>query len=146
MRPLWRCRACGVDWPCQPARLVLLAEFRGRKSALLTYLGVLLNEASDQLRQLNGRTPDGLTERFLAWTVARDHQTAEPDRSLASAAESVDLDLVLHALELIIRNHWGSTCPKCVDDDSCPQLDWADDQLARLSRRSAARIACTESS
>ncbi|MCN0180479.1 hypothetical protein [Salinispora arenicola] len=135
MRPLWRCRACGADWPCQPARLAMLVEYRGRTSALLTHLGNQLKEASDQLRQLNGNAPDGLAARFLAWTVLRDQQAPELDSSMTSAVEVMDLDVVFDALELIIRAHWGATCPRCADDGRCPQLDWADDQLARLSRR-----------
>ncbi|WP_080646738.1 flavin reductase [Salinispora arenicola] len=138
MRPLWRCRACGADWPCQPARLALLVEYRGRTSALLTHLGNQLKAASDQLRQLNGRAPDGLAERFLAWTVVRDQQAPEP---LAVAFDSADMDLVLYAVELIIRSHLGSTCPKCADDGSCAHVDWANEQLARLSGRSTNELA-----
>ncbi|SCG37077.1 NADH-FMN oxidoreductase RutF, flavin reductase (DIM6/NTAB) family [Micromonospora siamensis] len=69
MRPLWRCRACGAEWPCQPA---LLVEYRGDRTGLLIYLGALLAEAGDQLAQLNGHArPDGLHERFLGWARAR---------------------------------------------------------------------------
>jgi hypothetical protein len=39
MRPLWRCRSCAAEWPCQPARLSLLVEYRGNRTALLLYLG-----------------------------------------------------------------------------------------------------------
>ncbi|WP_308042526.1 flavin reductase [Micromonospora sp. PLK6-60] len=70
MRPLWRCRNCGAPWPCQPARLALLIEYRHDRTALLVYLGTLLVEARDQLGQLHSPPPD-LTERFLGWARAR---------------------------------------------------------------------------
>ncbi|RZU77142.1 hypothetical protein EV384_5857 [Micromonospora kangleipakensis] len=72
MRPLWRCRACGVEWPCQPARLALLVEYRADRTALLVYLSTLMAEAGAQLSQLNGHAvPENLTERFLTWARAR---------------------------------------------------------------------------
>ncbi|MEV0155385.1 flavin reductase [Micromonospora sp. NPDC050686] len=72
MRPLWRCRACGAEWPCQPARLALLVEYRADRTALLVYLSTLMAEAGGQLAQLNGHVvPANLTERFLAWARAR---------------------------------------------------------------------------
>ncbi|MFJ8581531.1 flavin reductase [Micromonospora sp. NPDC093277] len=72
MRPLWRCRVCGSDWPCQPARLALLVEYRNDRTALMLYLSALLAEAGAQLSQLNGEAPpEGLTERFLGWARAR---------------------------------------------------------------------------
>ncbi|MEU1683711.1 flavin reductase [Micromonospora sp. NPDC005707] len=71
MRPLWRCRSCGAQWPCQPARLSLLVEYRGDRTALLVYLGTLMAEATEQLTRLNpDRVPD-LHHRFLAWARAR---------------------------------------------------------------------------
>ena len=57
MRPLWRCRGCGALWPCQPARLALLAEYRDDRVGLLVYLGTMMAEAGDQLARLNGAPP-----------------------------------------------------------------------------------------
>jgi hypothetical protein len=72
MRPLWRCRACGAEWPCQPARLALLTEYRHDRAALLVHLATLMREAGAQLAQLGGHArPDGLTERFMSWARAR---------------------------------------------------------------------------
>ncbi|TDC43291.1 flavin reductase [Micromonospora sp. KC213] len=71
MRPLWRCRNCGAEWPCQPARLSLLVEYRGNRTALLVYLGQQMAEARDQLAQLNPDHAPDLTARFLAWARAR---------------------------------------------------------------------------
>jgi len=72
MRPLWRCRRCGAEWPCQPARLALLVEYRADRTALLIYLSTLMAEAGEQLSQLNGHAaPERLTERFLSWARAR---------------------------------------------------------------------------
>ncbi|MFI5928686.1 flavin reductase family protein [Micromonospora sp. NPDC051543] len=70
MRPLWRCRGCGAHWPCQPARLALLAEYRDDRTALLFYLGTLMAEAGDQLARLSGRPAD-LHARFLGWVRGR---------------------------------------------------------------------------
>ncbi|MFF0722588.1 flavin reductase family protein [Micromonospora sp. NPDC003816] len=73
MRPLWRCRSCGAHWPCQPARLSLLVEYREDRTALLVYLGLLMTEAHAQLSQLDGRLdPASLHERFLTWARARE--------------------------------------------------------------------------
>lgn len=72
MRPLWLCRRCGAAWPCQPARLALLVEYRADRTALLIYLSTLMAEAGAQLSQLNGSAvAEDLTERFLTWARAR---------------------------------------------------------------------------
>ncbi|MFD6565525.1 flavin reductase [Micromonospora profundi] len=65
-RPSWRCRVCGAAWPCSPARLALLGEYRENRTGLLIYLATLLNEATSDLA---GR--DRLTDRFLTWARAR---------------------------------------------------------------------------
>ncbi|WP_433386387.1 flavin reductase [Micromonospora sp. KLBMP9576] len=72
MRPFWRCRNCGAEWPCQPARLGLLVEYRGDRTGLLLHLGGLMAEARAQLTQLNPERPLDLHERFLGWARARD--------------------------------------------------------------------------
>ncbi|SCL31635.1 flavin reductase [Micromonospora inyonensis] len=71
MRPLWRCRNCGAEWPCQPARLSLLAEYEGNRVSLLVYLGALAIEAEGQLRQLNPDHEVDLYGRFTHWARAR---------------------------------------------------------------------------
>ncbi|WP_205801895.1 flavin reductase [Micromonospora thermarum] len=68
MRPLWRCRGCGAEWPCQPARLSLLVEYRGNRPGLMVYLSQQMAEARDQLSQLNPSNPVDLTDRFLKFT------------------------------------------------------------------------------
>ncbi|SCL14110.1 flavin reductase [Micromonospora inyonensis] len=71
-RPTWRCRACGIAWPCSPAKLRLLGEFRGDRVALALHLAALQAEAVEQLAQLDGGAPPGdLTERFVGWVHAR---------------------------------------------------------------------------
>ncbi|MFG1951542.1 flavin reductase [Micromonospora sp. NPDC048830] len=71
MRPLWRCRACGAEWPCQPARLSLLVEYRDDRTALLIYLATLMAEAGDQLAQLTAQPRVDLRDRFLTWARPR---------------------------------------------------------------------------
>jgi flavin reductase (DIM6/NTAB) family NADH-FMN oxidoreductase RutF len=66
MRPSWRCRACGAHWPCQPARLALLTEYRHDRTALMLYLGRLMAEAAGQLPRAGD-----LHQRFLGWARAR---------------------------------------------------------------------------
>lgn len=68
MRPLWRCRACELPWPCPSARASLLREYRGDRTALLIYLASMMYEASAQLRQLDPRVDAAtMTDRFLSW-------------------------------------------------------------------------------
>lgn len=71
-RPTWRCTACGIAWPCSPAKLRLLGEYRNDRTALLVYLATLQAEAAEQLAELNsGTPPERLTERFTGWARAR---------------------------------------------------------------------------
>lgn len=71
-RPSWRCRVCGAAWPCSPARLALLGEYRENRTGLLIYLGTLMHEAMTDLAALNGQAaPEGMTDRFLTWARAR---------------------------------------------------------------------------
>ncbi|QGN47369.1 flavin reductase [Micromonospora sp. WMMC415] len=79
-RPSWRCRVCGAAWPCSPARLALLGEYRENRTGLLIYLGTLLAEAMTDLADLSGTAaPVNLHDRFLTWARAR--SDGGPDRS-----------------------------------------------------------------
>ncbi|SCE82277.1 hypothetical protein GA0070558_108131 [Micromonospora haikouensis] len=72
IRPVWLRRRCGHPWPCGPARLSLLTEYRGNRIALLIYLAVLKEEATTHLTELTPTTPPAdLTDRFLTWARAR---------------------------------------------------------------------------
>ena len=71
-RPSWRCRVCGVPWPCSPARLALLGEYRENRTGLLICLGTLLCEATGDLTDLGGQpATTTLADRFLNWARAR---------------------------------------------------------------------------
>ncbi|MEU5949270.1 flavin reductase [Micromonospora sp. NPDC047465] len=71
-RPTWRCTACGIAWPCSPAKLRLLAEYRQDRTALLVYLATLQAEAAGQLAGPDSGTPsDRLAERFTGWARPR---------------------------------------------------------------------------
>lgn len=71
-RPTWRCRACGVAWPCSTAKLNLLARYRERKAELRAYLLTLHGTAAEELAELDGgRHPADLEDRFTAWAEPR---------------------------------------------------------------------------
>ncbi len=71
-RPTWRCRACGIAWPCSAAKLRLLGEYRTDRSGLLVYLSILQAEAACHLAELNPSAPPAeLFERFVGWARAR---------------------------------------------------------------------------
>ncbi|MEW2382499.1 flavin reductase [Micromonospora sp. NPDC047707] len=71
-RPTWRCAACGIAWPCSPAKLRLLGEYRTDRPALLIYLATLQAEAGDDLAALDGTTsPIDLNDRFISWARVR---------------------------------------------------------------------------
>ncbi|MBX7269856.1 flavin reductase [Micromonospora sp. Llam7] len=71
-RPTWRCAACGAAWPCSPAKLRLLAEYKGSMAALMVYLVTLREEAAAQLAELDsGPRPVSLHRRFTDWVPVR---------------------------------------------------------------------------
>ncbi|PZG22313.1 flavin reductase [Micromonospora craterilacus] len=71
-RPSWRCQACGAAWPCSPAKLRLLAEYKDDKPALMVYLVTLREEAAEQLAELDSGTPPAdLHKRFTDWVPVR---------------------------------------------------------------------------
>ncbi|MBQ1073077.1 flavin reductase [Micromonospora sp. C31] len=71
-RPTWRCRACGIAWPCSPAKLRLLARYRGDMAGLLVHLVTLREEAADQLAQQHPDAPStDLHRRFTDWVPVR---------------------------------------------------------------------------
>ncbi|MET7707115.1 flavin reductase [Micromonospora sp. NPDC005413] len=79
LKPTWRCRTCGIAWPCSVAKLRLLGQYRGRPVELVEHLKTLQAEATEHLTELYGGTPpDGLTERFVGWVQAR--QPPNPNR------------------------------------------------------------------
>ncbi|MFY1673815.1 flavin reductase [Plantactinospora sp. WMMB334] len=64
IRPLFLCRTCGGKWPCQPARLALLAMFQDDRQGLRLHLArKLLTALADQPCTDTAT----LTTRFLAW-------------------------------------------------------------------------------
>ncbi|MEV4823449.1 flavin reductase [Micromonospora sp. NPDC049274] len=72
VRPTWRCGTCGIAWPCSPAKLRLLGEYRLDRPALLVHLATLQAEAVANLAQLNpSAPPEDLTQRFTGWASAR---------------------------------------------------------------------------
>ncbi|MCL7455683.1 flavin reductase [Micromonospora echinofusca] len=72
-RPTWRCRACGIAWPCSPAKLLLLARYRGDMPGLMVHLVTLREEAAaDRFAQhYPGAQPADLHRRFTDWVPIR---------------------------------------------------------------------------
>ncbi|MEU5946472.1 flavin reductase [Micromonospora sp. NPDC047465] len=71
-RPTWRCRACGIAWPCSAAKLRLLGEYRHDRVALTVYLATLQADAAEQLAGLDHDVnPAELADRFVSWARAR---------------------------------------------------------------------------
>ncbi|WDZ82232.1 flavin reductase [Micromonospora cathayae] len=73
MRPLWRCGACRADWPCEPAKLILLHRYRDNRTGLFLHLAHLLVAATPQLTELHRitGTQQNLAERFVYWARPR---------------------------------------------------------------------------
>ncbi|WFE38472.1 hypothetical protein [Micromonospora sp. WMMD998] len=68
MRPRWLCRVCAGPWPCQPARLLLLMDYRRDRVALSIYMAACLFDATADLLHQNPE-PQDLFDRFLGWAA-----------------------------------------------------------------------------
>ncbi|WP_405090482.1 hypothetical protein OG767_23105 [Micromonospora sp. NBC_01392] len=74
MRPLWICKCCAHPWPCAAARLALLAEYAGDRTALSVHLYGQLYDAAVDLHRLNpdeAPSPQALFARFVGWAPLR---------------------------------------------------------------------------
>ncbi|SCE97427.1 hypothetical protein GA0070607_3868 [Micromonospora coriariae] len=72
IKPSWRCRTCGIAWPCSAAKLRLLGEYRDDRPALLVHLAALQEEAAADLSALNpSNRPTNLDDRFVDWARVR---------------------------------------------------------------------------
>ncbi len=71
-RPTWRCRGCGAAWPCSPAKLRLLAQYRNNMPGLLVHLVNLREQAAEHLADLHPDAyPTNLHQRFTDWVPVR---------------------------------------------------------------------------
>lgn len=73
-RPIWLCRVCARPWPCPVARTRLTIEYAADQVALHVNLGIMLQDAIDDLYRLNpspGPDPSTMYDRFLAWAKPR---------------------------------------------------------------------------
>lgn len=91
LRPLWLCRTCGQPWPCGPAKLALLVQYRDSPVSLFLYLAGCLHDAIDDLHRLNpsmpGRAAD-LFDRFLGWPTRHARSCRVTTISVAQAEEA----------------------------------------------------------
>lgn len=63
--PDWLCGVCGTDWPCDPARDALSAEYGSDRVALSVGMSIELHRAANDLRDVPA---SALYQRFIAWT------------------------------------------------------------------------------
>jgi hypothetical protein len=82
LRPGWQCAGCETAWPCETAKIDLLAGYRSMRLSLSLYLAGLYIEAMNDLyvRANDSLPPDprALFERFLGWgnpPLKGDHHT-----------------------------------------------------------------------
>ncbi|GIG85078.1 flavin reductase [Plantactinospora endophytica] len=68
LHPSYRCRACGAAWPCPPARLSLLIDFRGNRVGLMIYLAAHLARALEELPDTH---PALIAGQILHWVPRR---------------------------------------------------------------------------
>jgi hypothetical protein len=68
MRPSFRCRSCGAEWPCPVARRVLLHLYRDDRVALMVYLAGQLTRALQDLPTVH---PALLVGRIVYWVPRR---------------------------------------------------------------------------
>lgn len=66
--PSYACHACTAPWPCQRARIALLASFRGDRTGLMVYLGAHLARALEQLPDTH---PALIAGQILYWIPRR---------------------------------------------------------------------------
>ncbi|WP_433532507.1 hypothetical protein ACQPYA_11000 [Micromonospora sp. CA-263727] len=69
-RPSWRCRDCGANWPCQPAKLALQREYEGHSLALMLYLMACLYDLLADSESI-GVKPDveQSISRVVGWAI-----------------------------------------------------------------------------
>ncbi|MFY1669368.1 hypothetical protein ACN27G_05335 [Plantactinospora sp. WMMB334] len=64
----YACLVCEHDWPCQDARLALLASFNGNRIGLVMYLAAHLTRA---LQALPDQHPGMVVGQILYWIPRR---------------------------------------------------------------------------
>lgn len=72
IRPIWLCRSCGAPWPCGPARISIINEFRHETSGLSIHLVGALFEDTKDLYKLNPQPGPDIVElfvRFVGWAA-----------------------------------------------------------------------------
>jgi hypothetical protein len=67
-RPKWRCLDCGVDWPCEPVRPLLLGAYLKDIDDIRRHMTWLMPMA---VEELGVRDPGKLFRRFLGWTLEK---------------------------------------------------------------------------
>jgi hypothetical protein len=63
-RPVWRCTACGDDWPCETRRAELRHESGGQVVSLALMMAMYFVEAFQYHPKVS---PAQFHERFLGW-------------------------------------------------------------------------------
>ncbi|MTK01455.1 hypothetical protein [Micromonospora sp. CP22] len=66
--PGWMCGTCDAQWPCEPKREQLLAEYGMDRAMLSVYLGACLASAVEDLHAAGSTS---LQDRFFGWLPRR---------------------------------------------------------------------------
>ncbi|GGM12628.1 hypothetical protein [Micromonospora yangpuensis] len=86
VRPAWTCGACGAEWPCQPQRQALLADYGRAPIALSLYLAAHYLDAVPELPDVPVAQ---LYRRFLGWARCA---STRPTPDIAESRTGPDAD------------------------------------------------------
>ncbi|MFI5492519.1 hypothetical protein [Actinoplanes sp. NPDC051859] len=79
LQPSLDCSVCDQPWPCAPAKVELLEEFKGNLTSLMVYLGTYLDRAMrEAVSDHHWGRVDNLFDRFVGW--ARSNPSGEGAR------------------------------------------------------------------
>lgn len=69
LKPLWVCTADLLNWPCENAKVELVADYEHDRRHLAVDLAALMRQATDDLTRLYSGPPDPaeMHIRFLGW-------------------------------------------------------------------------------
>lgn len=82
-RPEWTCGTCKEEWPCRVARILLIAEFAGKRHHLRMIMGVYHQDAMKDMVDVHADVAvfreqyDTLYRRFFNWIDQNNWQSTQ---------------------------------------------------------------------